>query len=90
MTDVKYRLSSLYGSTARDPGQWQPEDRPALNTWYPCKREDDYYKIILQQGRTEMYAPLYRVVSLRGADIGFDLTLAMARTMIRTETRRSK
>lgn len=88
MTDTKLHLSSLYGSTARDPGQWGPGDRPALNTWYPCKRKDDYYKIILQQPRTEIYGPLYRVVSMRGADIGFDLTLAMARTMICTETRR--
>ena len=70
---------------------WYPEagDKPSLNTWYPCKRQDDYYKIILQQGRTETHAPLYRVVSLRGADIGFGLTLAMARTMICTETRRA-
>lgn len=88
MTDTKLHLSSLYGTSCRIPGHWEPGDRPALNTWYPCKRKDDYYKIILQQPRTEMYGPMYRVVSLRGADIGFDLTLAMARTMICTETRR--
>ena len=70
---------------------WFPNagDKPAVNTWYPCKHGDDYYKIILQQHRTEMYGPLYRVVSMRGADIGFDLTLAMARTIICTETRRA-
>lgn len=89
MTKAKTHLSSLYGSTARDPGQWEPGDRPALNTWYPCKHQDDYYKIILQQHRTELYAPTYRVVSMRGVDIGFDLTLAMARTLICTETRRA-
>ena len=88
MTKAKLHLSSLYGSTARDPGHWLPGDRPALNTWYPCKHEDDYYKIILQQNRTDLYGPMYRVVSMRGADIGFDLTMAMARTMIMTETYR--
>ena len=89
MSEAKLRLSSLYGSMALDPGQWGPGDRPALNTWYPCKRKDDYYKIILQQHRTEIYGPLYRVVSMRGADIGFDLTLALARNIICTETRRT-
>lgn len=76
---------------------WYPAagDKPALNTWYPCKRGDDYYKIIRgsrgsynNDRRTWDTRPTYRVVSMRGADIGFDLTLAMARTMIYTETRR--
>ena len=89
MTEAKLRLSSLYGQSCRRPDEWLAGDRPALNTWYPCKHRDDYYKIILQQPRTQIYGPMYRVVSMRGADIGFDLTLAMARTMICTETRRS-
>ena len=71
---------------------WYPEagDKPALNTWYSCKRGDDYYKIILQHRACEKkgirLAATYRVVSMRGADIGFDLTLAMARNIICTET----
>ena len=68
---------------------WYPaHDKPALNTWYPCKRGDDYWKIILQSHSNERNLPLYRVVSLRGADVGFDLTLSMARVMIMKETRR--
>lgn len=75
---------------------WYPaHDKPALNTWYPCKRQDDYWKIILQSrgsyndtrnGRDSK--PTYRVVSMRGADVGFNLTLRMARVMIMKETRR--
>ena len=74
---------------------WFPEqgDRPALNTWYPCKRLDDYWKIILQEhAHAENGIHMdttYRVVSMRGADVGFDLTLPMARVMIMKETRRS-
>lgn len=72
---------------------WFPEqgDRPSLNTWYPLKRGDDYWKIILQShGSSQSGGPaaLYRVVSMRGADIGFDLTIGMARVMIMKETRR--
>ena len=73
---------------------WYPEagDKPAINTWYPCKRGDDYYKIILQHRACEdkgiRLSATYHVVSMRGADIGFDLTLPMARAMIMTETRR--
>lgn len=68
---------------------WYPaHDKPALNTWYPCKRQDDYWKIILQSHSNERYLTLYRVVSLRGADVGFDLTLSMARVMIMKQTRR--
>ena len=69
---------------------WFPEqgDRPALNTWYPLKRGDDYWKIILQSHSNERNTALYRVVSMRGADVGFDLTLAMARVLIMKETRR--
>ena len=74
---------------------WFPEhDRPALNTWYPCKRGDDYYKIILQHRACEekgiRLAATYRVVSMRGADVGFYLTLPMARVMIMKETRRCR
>lgn len=70
---------------------WFPEqgDRPALNTWYPLKRGDDYWKIILQSHSNEHHTALYRVVSMRGADVGFDLTLSMARVMIMKETRRA-
>lgn len=89
MFKAKTCMASLYGSSCRRPDEWPAGDKPAVNTWYPCKHGDDYYKIILQQHRTEMYGPLYRVVSMRGADIGFDLTLAMARTIICTETRRA-
>lgn len=69
---------------------WFPEqgDRPALNTWYSLKRGDDYWKIILQSHSNEQNTALYRVVSMRGADVGFDLTLSMARVMIMKETRR--
>ena len=72
---------------------WFPEhDRPALNTWYPCKRGDDYWKIIIQERRISdvpgKSASLYRVVSMRGADIGFSLTLPMARALLMKETRR--
>ena len=72
---------------------WYPAyDKPAINSWYPCKRGDDYYKIILQsRSRDENGIRLestYRVVSMRGADIGFDLTLSMARVLIMKETRR--
>ena len=76
---------------------WFPEsgDKPALNSWYPCKRGDDYWKIIIgsrgcydPDHRTCDTRPTYRVVSMRGADIGFDLTLAMARTMLMNGTRR--
>lgn len=73
--------------------EWNPAtDRPALNTWYPLKRGDDYYKIILQNhgsARAGDPAAMYRVVSMRGADVGFDLTLGMARVMIMKETRRA-
>ena len=69
-------------------------DKPAMNSWYPCKRGDDYWKIIIQQRRISQVpgesASLYRVVSMRGADIGFDLTLGMARALLMKETRRSK
>ena len=73
---------------------WYPAyDKPAINTWYPCKRGDDYYKILLQsRGREEngiRLAATYRVVSMRGADVGFDLTLSMARILIMKETRRA-
>lgn len=70
---------------------WYPEqgDRPSINTWYPCKRRDDYWKIILQSHSNETNTALYRVVSMRGADVGFDLTLSMARIMIMKETRRA-
>lgn len=70
--------------------EWCPEDgiRPALNTWYPCKNRDDYYKIILWSRATDTQSARYKVVSLRGADIGFDLTIGMARNLIYTETRR--
>ena len=70
---------------------WFPEngDKPSLNTWYPCKRGDDYWKIILQSHSTKERTTLYRVVSMRGADVGFDLTLSMARVMIMKETRRA-
>ena len=75
---------------------WYPAyDKPALNTWYPCKRGEDYWKIILQSRGSYNDTrkgfdsrPLYRVVSMRGADVGFDLTLSMARVMIMKETRR--
>ena len=68
---------------------WYPaHDKPALNTWYPLKRGDDYWKIILQSHSNERNLTLYRVVSMRGADVGFDLTLSMARVMIMKETRR--
>ena len=69
-------------------------DKPAINSWYPCKHVDDYWKIIIQQRRISHVpgesASLYRIVSLRGADIGFDLTLGMARALLMKETRRSK
>ena len=70
---------------------WFPEqgDRPSINTWYPCKRHDDYWKIILQSYSNETHTALYKVVSMRGADVGFDLTLSMARVMIMKETRRA-
>ena len=73
---------------------WYPAyDKPAINTWYPCKRGDDYYKILLQSPSREengiRLTATYRVVSMRGADIGFDLTLSMARILIMKETRRS-
>ena len=71
-------------------------DKPAMNSWYPCKRGDDYWKIILQQrcvspvyGSKTSFS-LYRVVSMRGADIAFDLTLPMARALLMKETRRYK
>ena len=67
---------------------WFPEqgDRPSLNTYYKCKRQDDYWKIILQSHSNERNTALYKVVSMRGADVGFDLTLTMARVMIMKET----
>ena len=70
---------------------WFPEqgDRPSINTWYHCKRQDDYWKIILQSHSNETHTALYKVVSMRGADVGFDLTLTMARIMIMKETRRA-
>ena len=70
---------------------WFPEqgDRPSLNTWYPCNRGDDYWKIVLQSHSSKERTTLYRVVSMRGADIGFDLTLGMARVLIMKETRRA-
>ena len=70
--------------------EWCPEDGiiPALNTWYPCKHSDDYYKIIFWSHATDTQSARYKVVSLRGADIGFDLTIGMARNLIYTETRR--
>ena len=70
---------------------WYPEqgDRTALNTWYPCKRQDDYWKIILQSHSNETHTASYKVVSMRGADVGFDLTLSMARVMIMKETWRA-
>ena len=71
------------GDVNRD---WYSNDRPALNSWYQCKRGDDYYKIIIQSHSTEQFRTLYRVVSMRGADIGFDLTLSMARVLIMKET----
>ena len=68
-------------------------DKPAMNSWYPCKHGDDFYKIIIQQRRISdipgQSASLYRVVSMRGKDVGFDLTLSMARHLIMTETRRA-
>ena len=68
-------------------------DKPAINTWYPCKRGDDYYKILLQSRSREengiRMAATSRVVSMRGADVGFDLTLSMARILIMKETRRA-
>lgn len=72
---------------------WYPAyDKPAINSWYPCKRGDDYYKIILQSRSREengiRLESTYRVVSMRGADVGFDLTLSMARILIMKETRR--
>ena len=77
------------GDVNRD---WYPNDKPALNSWYPCRRGDDYYKIILQaQAHAENGIHMdttYRVVSMRGADIGFDLTLSMARVLIMKETYR--
>ena len=70
---------------------WFPEqgDWPSINTWYPCKRLDDYWKIILQSHSNETHTALYKVVSMRGADVGFDLTFSMARVMIMKETRRA-
>ena len=68
---------------------WNPSvDNPAINSWYPCKHRDDYCKIVLQSRSTELMATLYKVVSMRGADIGFDLTLPMARVVIMTNTYR--
>lgn len=64
---------------------WFPEhDRPPINSWYPCRLGDDYYKIIKQ----ERGEGLYRVVSMRGADVGFDLTLSMARSILMNTTRK--
>lgn len=64
---------------------WFPEhDRPPINSWYPCRLGDDYYKII----RQERGGNLYRVVSMRGADVGFDLTLSMARCLLMSNTRK--
>ena len=69
---------------------WSDEGKPQINVYYPCKHLDDCYRIIVQQPRSELYGPLYRIVSMRGADVAFDLTLAMARVMIKTETWRMK
>ncbi len=70
--------------------EWCPEDgiRPAINTWYPCKHGDDYWKIIHWSKANETKTALYKVVSLRAADIGFDLTFGMAANLIYTNTRR--
>lgn len=70
--------------------EWHPEDGlyPQLNTWYPCKHQDDYWKIILWTHATDTQSARYNVVSLRGADIGFDLTRGMAVNLIFTNTRR--
>lgn len=71
---------------------WFPEsgDKPAMNSWYPCKRGDDYWKIILWSRATDTQTARYKVVSMRGADIGFDLTLGMARALLMKETRRNR
>lgn len=66
---------------------WFPEyDRPMINSWYPCRHEDDYLKIIVQDQWNGNRA--YRVVSMRGADVGYDLTLSMARCMLMSNTRK--
>lgn len=72
--------------------EWQQGDGtwilPALNSWYPCKHQDDYLKIILWSPATDTQTARYKVVSMRGADIGFDLTIGMARNLIYTNTHR--
>ena len=88
---AKTHLSSVYGTTAcRDINRdWFPEhDRPPINSWYPCRQGDDYLKIVIQERRTPERPTTYRVVSMRGADVGFDLTLSMARCLLMSNTRK--
>ena len=89
--EAKTHLSSMYGTMAsRDINRdWSPEqDRPPINSWYPCRQGDDYLKIIRQELRTPERPATYRVVSMRGADVGFDLTLSMARCILMSNTRK--
>ena len=69
---------------------WFPEygDKPAQNSWYPCKDQDDYWKIILQARANDVHTTLYRIVSMRGADIAYDLSMAQARAKLMEGTRR--
>ena len=64
---------------------WTEEHKPQLNTWYRCRRRDDWYKI-LKAGHYNGQV-LYNVVSYReGKEKFVGLTLAQARTAIRIET----
>ena len=71
---------------------WFPEfhQKPDRNTWYPCKDQDDYWKIILQANANDVHTTMYRIVSMRGRDIAYDLTLARAREKLMEGTRRKQ
>lgn len=67
---------------------WLPGyDRPSLNTWYRCKMQDDWYKIVKEGWDKNTGKTLYKIVSYRaGWDVFFGLTLAQARSAIQIET----
>ena len=65
--------------------EWREETKPQLNTWYRCKREDNWFKII----KTGSHGgnALYSIVDYRnGRVINSGLTLHRVRYAIKEST----
>lgn len=67
---------------------WLPGyDRPSLNTWYRCKHQYEFYKIVKAGRDTINNATLYNVVAYRSGKTVFEsVTLKQARAAIQIET----